>query len=365
MGRPSGPRPGVAPSARQQPSEWTDAEGTTQRRAMPRSEYARRGLIKQQMMLPGMEKVNPPPNLRRWEDMKPKDRATVENHLRSTYGITMRNAIHNHGALIDRAINTTGEEGRNFYRGGSDDLRSQAGRAGTEEVAKRGGLSFSTAAYMRAALSPRSNVHDEVTNAHKLTDWFNDRRGQGKPPKIPGLAGKRNTEKALTVLRNQDAPHAANEKGKAQFGTPTTEKISSYAQAYTHPDHPWTRTAIDTHAIGGMAPHLPKTAPLRPTGKYSKDGIPLHKPVPKSHPDWVPNQEDTLSRRGAYEFFDYAQRQAANKRGLSGTEGQSLAWHAERSSRSEQPGSGKGKKSKVKRPQEEQGHVHPGQVTLF
>jgi hypothetical protein len=339
---------------------------------MSRSDYAARGLIKQQQTLPGTEAVNPPPKLRRWEDLTPEHRSGVEEHLSSTYGITMRNAVHNHGILIDRAVsrpNGQAEAGRNFYRGGSDEPESRAGRAGVEEISQRHGVSFPKAAYLRAALSPRSNVHDEVTNAHTLTGWFNDRRGkrkQGTPPPISGLAATQNTNKAVRVLGHEGDPsETRGEDGKQQFGTPTTAKISSYAQSYTHPDHPDTRTAVDTHAVGGMAPHLPKQAPTKETGKFDSRGRPFKKPVSQSHPEWRPNQEDVLNRSGTYEFFDYAQRKAAEKRGLSATEGQSLAWHAERSSRTEQPGTGKGRTGKGKNVPEEKPHVHPGQRTLF
>lgn len=332
---------------------------------MPREEYARRGLIKQQLTLPGTDEVNPPPKLRRWEDMTPEHRSQVEEHLGSTYGITMRNAIHNHGILIDRSVNSTGERGRNFYRGGSDDPESRAGRAGVEEVASRQGMSFPKAAYMRAALSPRSNVHDEVTNAHTLGDWFNDRRHEAQPD-ITGLAAAQNRKKATSVLHHEGDPfEARDESGKREFGTPTTAKISSYAQSYTHPDHPGTRTAVDTHAVGGMAPHLPKQAPTKETGKFDSRGRPFRKPVSQSHPEWVPNQEDVLNRAGTYEFFDYAQRKAAEKRGLSATEGQSLAWHAERGARKQQPGTGRGRTGKGKSVPQEKPHVHPGQQSLL
>ncbi len=335
---------------------------------MPASEYGRKGLAHQQLTLPGTDKINPPPRLRKWEDMTPEHRASVSADLQNTYGITMRNAIHNHGALIDRAVTTTGERGRNFYRGGADwDSASSVGRDSVSKLAKKHGLTFSKAAYLRAALSPRSNVHDETQNAEKLAAWHNE-GAQGTPPKVSGLSGASNTRRALSVLRHEGAPEkASRESGESEFGTPSTEKISSYAQSYTHPDHPDTRTAVDTHAVGGMAPHLPKSAPMRPTGKVDAKGRPYLTAVSKGHPDWVPNQEDALNKRGTYEFFDYAQRKAAQKRGLSATEGQSLAWHAERASKPQQPGSGRGKtlggkKVKISPPHPETGtHMNPGQ----
>ena len=312
---------------------------------IPREEYAARGLIHQQLMLPGTEHVNAPPKLQRWEDMGPDKQAKVSDHLKGTYGITMRNAVHNHGALIDRQITESGESGRNFYRGGDTDHDSP-GQDRLRRLAKETGVPTHHLAYMRAALSPRSNVHDEVTN---LRTVLNHDPSSTEPPTIVGFSAARNAQKAWNVRRHTLAggdPHETTDaKGRREFGTTSSMKITRYATGYTHPDHPDTLTAVDTHAVGGMAPHLPKQAPRQPNPNGGKDarGRPYTLPVGKGDPRWVPNQESAIDHRGAYEFFDYAQRQAAEKRGLSATEGQSLAWHAERGSRKKQPGAGQGR----------------------
>lgn len=333
-------------SPRQSPIKWTDAEGKTRRSSVPGAEYERRGLVSRQLILPGMEDMGTRP-LRKWEDMHPDQQAQVESRMRDEYGITLSNAIHNHGVLIDKSAIQGGARGRHFYRGGSDAPEDAVGKVQIEGVAERHGLPTHVVAAMRAALSPRSNVHDEISNMETIINHVQGGGSATNPPKITGLAGGRNAKKATLILeQHYQGVHpldVTDEKGKSVWNPRTTQKVTSYMQSYTHPDDPGTRTAVDTHAVGGMAPHLPKTAPLTPTGKTDEKGKPFLTPVPKSDPRWVPNQEDSLGQVGSYEFFDYAQRKAAEKRGLSPTEGQSLAWHAERGSRAQQPGTGKGK----------------------
>ena len=334
---------------------------------IPREEYAARGLIHQQLMLPGTEHVNGPPKLQRWEDMDPAKQAKVSATLKGTYGITMRNAIHNHGALIDRQITDSGESGRNFYRGGDID-HDGPGQDRLRKLSAETGVPTHHLAYMRAALSPRSNVHDEVTNLRTI---LNHDPSSPEPPTIMGFSAARNARKAWDVRQHTLAggePHEAKDaKGKPHFGTTTTMKITRYATGYTHPDHPDTLTAVDTHAVGGMAPHLPKQAPTQPAASGGRDarGRPYMQPVGKGDPRWVPNQEDVIDNRGAYEFFDYAQRQAAEKRGLSATEGQSLAWHAERGARKQQPGAGRGRTGGGSKVPQAAPPLHPGQMSLL
>lgn len=295
--------------------------------------------------LPGMtgpgvarEPVRP---LRQWEDLSPEERHDTEHHLKTTYGITMRNAIHNHGVLIDKSVMSGRSEAhQGFYAGGGG-----VGRDEITEAARAHGLPPHVVAGMRASLSPRSNVHDEMLNLHHVVNYARQNPGHTGPvPGTIGLNGARNSANAVAILRAHeqgihpmDAPHPTNPK-RTVLDPREAPKIVSYAQGYTHPDE--ARTAVDTHAVGGMAPHLPKSAPKVGTGKYDRRGQEFKTPVPQSHPDWTPNQEDALNRSGTYEFFDHAQRMAALKRGLAPTEGQSMAWHVERGSTNIQPGTG-------------------------
>lgn len=286
--------------------------------------------------------------LTKWEDMHPDRRAAVESHLSEHYGVTMRNAIHNHGVLIDRSVMESGGQGQHFYRGGGDDVADHIGKQQIHHAALHHDLPVHVVAAMRATLSPRSNVHDEVMNLHHVINHVKSNPNHtGAVPGAIGMNGPRNSAKAVAVLRAHqqgihplDATDPRNPKKKL-IDPASNPKVLSYMQGYTHPDHPATRTAVDTHAVGGMAPHLPKTAPRQPTGKLDKKGKPFTTPVGKGHPSWTPNQEDALGPAGAYEFFDYAQRQAAHKRGLTSTEGQSMAWHVERArGGGQQPGTG-------------------------
>lgn len=279
--------------------------------------------------------------LRKWEDMTPEDRQGVEEHLRSNYGITMRNAIHNHGTLIDRSVMSGAPpQHQQFYTGGTPVGRDEISQASSEHD-----LPPHVVAGMRAALSPRSNVHDEMLNLHHIVRHMQANPGHTGPvPGVTGLNASRNSANAVAIyqahqqgIHPMDAPHPTA-KGRPVLDPSKAPKIVSYAQGYTHPDE--ARTAVDTHAVGGMAPHLPKSAPKTPTGKFDSRGQEFKTPVPQSHPDWMPNQEDALNRSGAYEFFDYAQRMAAQKRGLTPTEGQSMAWHVERGTHNIQPGTG-------------------------
>jgi hypothetical protein len=290
--------------------------------------------------------------LKRWEDMHPEEQRKVADHLQANYGITMRNAIHNHGVLIDKGFLAAGDHaeafGQRFYRGGDDN--QLAHREITAMVAKKHDLPVHVVAAMRASVSPRNNVDKELEHVEAAIAHVKGNPGSTYNPKLPskaidhpdfirgigGLAGQRGAQKAAEILRQHgqgihplDATDPRTDKKTRNKGVPDrlldergNPKVNRYLQSYTHPDE--ADTAIDTHAVGGMAPHLPKQAPKVMNAKG------FEQPVPESHPDWHANQEDSLNRAGAYQFFDYAARTAAKKRGLTSSEAQSIAWHQER-----------------------------------
>lgn len=330
-------------------------------RAFTPNDVARRGVVssrqfsEKQGVLPGTEHLSEGADFRplsRWEDLPAEHRQRVEHNLATTYGITMRNAIHNHGVLIDKAVSAaaeSGAKGQRFYRGEGDDPHDDVGRILVARAAKQHNIPYHVAVAARGVLSPRSNVHDEIYNLHLVAAHLREHPDHmGPVPGAVGMNAGRRSAKAVAVLQAHrqgvhplDAKDPSDPKGKRLLIDPKTNpKVVSYIQSYTHPDHPLTRTAVDTHAVGGIAPHLPKTAPKVETRKYDSRGRPFKQPVGKGHPDWVPNQEDALEGVGHYEFFDHAQRVAAQKRGLAPTEAQSLAWHVERSRHGQQPGTG-------------------------
>jgi hypothetical protein len=210
-------------------------------------------------------------------------------------------------------------------------------------------------------LSPRSNVHDELTNLDAAVNHMKANPDHDGPiPGIGGLAGKANSTNAAALLRAHsqgihplDAERPAGKSGKMRrvLDPKGMPKVLSYIQGYTHPDI--ARPTIDTHAVGGMAPNLPKSAPKEGNGKFDAKGKEYQIPVKKSDPRWVPNQEDALGAAGAYEFYGQAASQAAAQRGLTDAEGQTLGWFPQRETGNQQPGTGNGAAKGVMNKQQE------------
>jgi len=292
--------------------------------------------------------------LRTWTDIPVERRKVVEAEQKATYGVTMASAIHNHGALIDQALRE-GPEGQRFYAGRAQDTTGQTGRDALVQRSREHDTPFHVLAAVRGVLSPRSNVHDELTNLDTAVRHMKANPDhEGPIPGIGGLAGTRNSTNAAAILKahhqgihplDAERPAGASGKMRKVIDSP---KVASYIQGYTHPDT--ARPTIDTHAVAGMAPHLPKSAPRQETGKSDRNGKPFLQPVSRGHADWVPNQEDALNPSGSYEFYAHAAEQAAHRRGLTGPEAQSIAWHVERvRGGNVQPGTGNAK-SRVKGP---------------
>jgi hypothetical protein len=297
-----------------------------------------------------------------WPGLATDRRQKVTETQKNTYGTTMNAAIKNHGELIDTALRQ-GPRGQHFYAGGgrSADVDSHVGRDAMIQMAKFHDVPVHVAAAVRGVLSPRSNVHDELTNLHTVMNHMKANPGhQGAIPGIGGLAGTRNSANAAAIMNaHQQGIHpldAEIEVGKSGKSRKVLDspKVASYIQGYTHPDD--ARATIDTHAVGGMSPHLPKSAPKIGNGKFDKKGKEYQSPVNKSDPRWVPNQEDALGDAGSYQFYAHAATKAAEQRGLTASEGQALAWFPQREKGNQQPGTGNAKK---------RGAGGPKQLPLF
>lgn len=349
-------------------------------RSLTSTDYRQRGWKSTQDVHPGQQSMDVSsspdvsasmrtPIVKRWEDLHPERQQEITQHLESKFGITMRNAIHNHGVLIDKGFMAAGHHeeafGQRFYSGGDSETTSH--REMTANLAKEHGLPFHVVAAMRAVTSPRNNVDKELEHVTAAINHVKNKPDATFNPMLPskakdhpdyiegagGIAGQRGVQKAAEILRQHrqgihplDATDTRPGKEKRK-GVPTrlfepseNEKVTRYAWGYLDPHG--ADAAIDTHAVGGMAPHLPKQAPKVTNSKG------FAQPVAESHPAWVPNQEDALNRHGAYQFFEYAARTAAKKRGLTTSEAQSVAWHQERHERQGRSNIGEGVTAQAK-----------------
>jgi hypothetical protein len=288
-----------------------------------------------------------------------------------------------------RGRGTTYEgEGQRFYHGTdpevatplrSKDLtfssdRDQYGRDPNvnrqelHDLAKKHDVDFNTAAAVRATVSPRVRLPGERKSAEaafthveagkKVDASSSQQFSPGE--QVEGGTIQGNVQKAARIVseakqgvnpldvqyprmargKNEGQPLRNPKTGDIMMGKALSgPKVEGYHQSYVHPSDPRIRGAMDVHAFSQAKPDFPVN-PQKETKqivnpKYDpekeaarKRGTPQ---TPKiANPKWVPNAEDLAKEAGAHEFMDEAHRRAARKRGLTKTEGQSLAWHVQR-----------------------------------
>lgn len=270
--------------------------------------------------------------VRLWEHMTVGEREHTVNRLKP-YGVTPASIGRNIGSLIDRGFDKAAEEqrsgriagpdvepeGQRFYHGGPGSARGELGA-----LARQQGVPFEVATAMRASVSPRTKLPSERRAAESV--FAHPLQGPGADAPIQGVGIQKQAQKALAIrkayVRRGEHPSDVEVPRRSRAGGVLRDerktnpaygqtlmqsalsgpKVEAYYGAYTRPDDPRTKTAVDTHMIGGAAPHLS-----------------------------VAEQEHMMRNvPGASELIDYHTRQEAKKRGLAGPEAQSVAWHVRR-----------------------------------
>jgi hypothetical protein len=252
--------------------------------------------------------------LPRWEDMPERkvnaaearasggeltstgNRATQESvrgRLAAEYGQTPEAMGRRQGFLMDTAKERAHEqrrgdpEGQHFY--------GRTERAKISEAARRQNVSFDTMTTMAATVSPQMPWSREGEDVNlEIAETVAEHMASGRPgsPKtstgLPAQIGK------AMIAHGIDAPITRDLN-------PIGLKVQSFEQNFMQPYDRRGRTTVDTHAITGMT------------------GLPKERAEGMLH-----------NVTGGYEAADHVQRQEAERRGLVGTEGQSVAWHQQK-----------------------------------
>lgn len=217
---------------------------------------------------------------------------SIEGRLQNDFGVRMDHARNRAGFLIDTALeraHSTGQKeptGQRFY---GETERAKIGKA-----ARRQGLPFETMTGMTAEMSPQVGWQREGRDVNlNIAEQVAEHERTGAPGKVQLETGlPSSVARAEQVFHEGKTPHDLPGRSTPR-GAP---KVQSFYQNFMNPHDPRGRTTVDTHAITGM------------TGLPKERG------------------ESILRIAGGYEAMDASMRQAATSRGLTGPEGQAVAW---------------------------------------
>lgn len=236
-----------------------------------------------------------------YEDLTAKQRKSGERALKTT----VQRMTNQFGAHLDAAFGKAAQnhdpentgpihaEGQDWYSGGSNSERGVLGH-----LSRHHGVPFHTVVGIKADVAQNITPFQETRVTHQILEQHN----KGVPPK--DMRGSTYTG----VIRRAAERHLGGADPQESMSDSSFKK-AGYAQSYLYPHEDQTRTTVDRWMFRAGAPHL------------SDDEI---SGIQRSSAGATKSQGAVAP---AHRLVHEAIRRAAESRGLSPAEAQTVIWH--------------------------------------